>query len=242
MLDIVSREAPCARSPMVEAVDMAVGSPPSAPLSLRVAQGEIVGLLFPLARPRTPVLRALAGLEAPFAGEVRFPCRARVRVAATARELSNALSAQPDLVLLDVANATADHDTWARLASERALGTSFVVATSSLDQACRGDRVSLASWSVYELARTLTELLDQMAVQTRDFLAVHAQGHARRSGALAADLRRLKIGSHALLREMRRHARAGAETATWHAAVWRFAHISLDDRVLDDAIADAQDQ
>jgi hypothetical protein len=234
--------APCEMGAIVEAIDLVVGAPPSAPFSLTVATSEIVGLLFPVAKPRTPVLRVLAGLDTTVAGEVRFPCHGRVVVAATGQPLSDALSKQPDLVLLDAASDVGDHNMWARLASERALGTSFVIATSSLAQAYRSDRVSLVSWGMNELTRTSTELVRQIASQTHEFLAVLAEGQPRRSGALAADLRRLIVGSRALLSEMRRRARAGEEMVAWHTAAWRLARVSLNDRLLDAAIAEAQDQ
>jgi hypothetical protein len=163
-------------------------------------------------------------------------------IADTARPLSEALTVQPDLVLLDAANDLADRNTWARLASERALGTSFVVATANLDLACHGDRVSMASWDMVELTCAVTELLRRMTSQTQEFLAGVGQASCRRSGSLAADLRRLNTGSRALLAEMRRCARAGEEVVAWHAASSQVANVSLNDRVLDAAIADAQDR
>jgi hypothetical protein len=226
---------------IVEAIDLVVGDPPSAPFSIGVATGEIVGLLFPLGKPRVPILRVLAGLDAAVAGEVRFPARGRI-VVATKGQLSDALSMQPDLVLLDAANDAGDHNMWARLASERALGTSFVIATSSLDQAYRSDRVSLASWEIYELTLTMAELVRQITDQTREFLALQGKGQILRRGALAADLRRLQAGSRAILAEMSRCARPGEETIALHTAAWRLARVYLNDRVLDGAVAEAQDR
>ena len=81
-----------------------------------------------------------------------------------------------------------------------------------------------------------------MTLQTQEFLAFLGGGQPRQSGTLAADLRRLKIGSHALLAELRRRARAGEEMVAWHTAAWQLARMSQDDRVLDAAIADAQDR
>lgn len=227
---------------VIEATDLVVGDPPSAPLSLGVATGEIVGLLFPPNKPRMPILRALAGLEGAVAGHIRSAGRGRVVVAATDRPLGDALSTLPDLVLLDAASDPADHNLWARLASERALGTSFLVATVNLDQACHGDRVSLASWEMYELTHATTELMQQMTSKTREFLAALGEARHRRRGALAADLRRLNVGSRALLAEMRRCAHGGDEMFAWHAAEGKIAGVSLNDRVLDAVIADGQDQ
>jgi hypothetical protein len=231
---------PLATGPLLEAIDAVVGDSRSPPFSLCVGTGEIVGLLLPLSRPRLPILRVLAGAGAPVVGEVSRG-RARIRVAATREALSDVLSTQPDLVLFDAGDGPADHDTWARLATERALGTSFVVATSSLDQACRSDRVSLASWDMYELTRTVPELSSQMTLETHELLAALGQGKPRRTGALAADLRRLKIGSQALVAEMRRCARTQDEMTAWHVAARRLDCLSLADRVLDALIADAQD-
>jgi hypothetical protein len=80
---------------IVEAIGVVVGDVPATPLSLRVGPGEIVGLLFPPARPRTPVLRALAGLEPPATGEVpeyvaRFERDASVKAGATAESMREA--------------------------------------------------------------------------------------------------------------------------------------------------------
>jgi hypothetical protein len=232
--------APRGTGAIVEAVDLVVGDPASTPFSFRVGTGEIVGLLFPLTKPRTPALRALAGLDAAVAGEVRLRGPGRVVVATTASALSDALSMQPDLVLLDAANDY-DHNVWARIASERALGTSFVIATSSLDQACRSDRVSLASWDLDELKGTMVQLVRQMTRATKELLAVLGEGQPRRSGALAADLRRLNVGSRALLAEMRRCARTEDEQVAWHSALWKLTRVALDDRVLEAAVEEAQE-
>jgi hypothetical protein len=227
---------------IIEAVDLVAGAPPSSPFSVGVATGEIVGLLFPLDKPRTPILRVLAGLDTAVAGDVTFPGGGRIVVATTGQPLSDALSTQPDLVLLDAANELADHNLWARIASERALGTSFLVATANLDQACRGDRVSLASWEMVELTHAMTELVRRITSQTQEFLAVFGKTPHRRSGSLAADLRRLNVGSRALLGEMRRCAHAGDETVAWHTAASQVAGASLNDRVLDATIEETRER
>jgi hypothetical protein len=226
---------------IVEAVDLVVGEAGSTPLSLGVAAGEIVGLLFPPGKPRVPVLRALAGLDPTIAGEVRFGGRGRVVVATPGPGLSEALSMQPDLVLLDAANDVADHNAWARLASERAVGTSFVVATSNLGEACHCDRVSLASWEIIELSRAVTDLARDMNSQVQEFLAVLGEGRHRRSASMAADLRRLNVGSRALLAEMRRCARARNEMRAWQAASEELAGASVSERMLDAVLADSHD-
>lgn len=229
-------------SAIIEAVDLVVGDARSAPLSFGVAAGEIVGLLFPPDKPRVPVLRALAGLAAVRGGEVRFPGRGRVVVATSRERLADALSTRPQIVLLDdAANDVDDHKLWARLAGERALGTSFVLTTASVGHAYRCDRVSLASWDGVELTRAITELVCRMRSQVQEFLAVLGEARHRRIPSLAADLRRLNVGSRALLAEMHRCAHAQEEILAWHAASAELAATSIGDRVLDTLIAEAQD-
>ena len=226
---------------IVDAVDLVVGDARSPPFSFGVAAGEIVGLLFPPTRPRAHVLRVLAGLEAPAAGEVRFPDRARVVLASSGQQLHELLSTQPDLVVYDAADAP-DRSTWALLASERALGTSIVVATAIVDQACRTDRVSLVPWQMEELTRAITELVPRMAGQVHEFLGAFGSRQHRRSGSIAAELRRLNVGARALLGEMERRARSEEELLAWHRAAAQVAGVSVSDRVLEAAIAEGQDR
>jgi hypothetical protein len=88
----------------------------------------------------------------------------------------------------------------------------------------------------------MAELVRQMTSQTQEFLAMIGKARYRQSGSLAMDLRRLNVGSRALLGEMRRCAQAGEDMVAWHTAAWRVAGVSLNDRVLDAAIAEAQDR
>jgi hypothetical protein len=227
---------------IVDAVDLVVGDARSPPFSLGVAAGEIVGLLFPPTRPRAHVLRVLAGLEAPVAGEVRFPGHARVVLASSGQQLPELLSTQPDLVVYDAADDAPDRSTWALLASERALGTSIVVATANLDQACRTDRVSLVPWQMEELTRAITELVCRMAGQVHEFLGALGDRQHRRTASLAAELRRLNVGARALLGEMERRACSEEELLAWHGAAAQVAGVSVSDRVLEAAIAEGQDR
>jgi hypothetical protein len=227
---------------IVEAIDLVVGDPRSTPFSVGVAPGEIVGLLFPPARPRTPVLRALAGLDGATAGEVRFPSQGRVAIASGRRPLADALSTQPDLVLLDAATDLGDRGTWALLAAERALGTSFVVATASVDEACRSDRVSLALWDMTELSCAIGELVREMTSRVQEFLALLGESQHRRSAVLAADLRRLNVGARALVAEMRRCASDGEGLLAWKAAAEDVNGAALSDRVLEAVIVEELDR
>jgi hypothetical protein len=79
-----------------------------------------------------------------------------------------------------------------------------------------------------------------MNSQTQEFLAVLGEAQHRRNGSLAADLRRLNVGSRALLAEMRRFAQAEDEMVACQTAASRVAGVSLNDRVLDAAIAEAR--
>jgi hypothetical protein len=225
---------------IVEAIGVVVGGKvPSTPISLGVGRGEIVGLLFPPDRPRAPVLRTLAGLDAPAAGKVRVAGRRRILLAKPGRQLADALSSRPDLVLLDAANDV-DRSTWARLASERATGTSFVVATASVAQASRSDRMSLASWNDAELARAIQQLARQMTSQVQEFLALLGEARHRGTGSRAADLRRLNVGARILLAEMRLRTRAAGDEPAFTGAAAEITGASLSDRLLDAVIAEDQ--
>ena len=146
------------------------------------------------------------------------------------------------LVRYIAANDVGDPGAWARLASERALGTSFVLATANVDQACRCDRVSLASWEGDELSRAIKELVPRMNSLVQEFLAMLGEAPHRRTGAMAAELRRLNVASRALLAEMRRSASARPEMRAWRTASADLAAASLSDRVLDAVIAGVEDR
>lgn len=229
-------------SAIVQAIDVVVRDMSSRPLSLGVGPGEIVGLLFPPARPRAPILRALGGLDPPAAGEVRLAAGRRIVVAAPGPDLADALAERPDLVLLDAANDVANRSMWALLASERALGTSFVVATASFEQAGRADRVSLASWDRDELTRGLQELARRMTSQVQEFLAVLGEARHRGAGAQAANLRRLNAGARALLVEMRLRIRSSEDDPALWRATEELSGASLSDRLLDAVIAEERER
>jgi hypothetical protein len=229
-------------SAIVEAINVVTGNPASPPLTLSVGPGEIVGLLFPSRRPRTPTLRVLAGLDAPLAGEVRRPKRSRIVLAEPDRPLSDALASQPALVLIDSAAEVSDRNTWAMLASERAVGTSFLVATANIDQAYRSDRVSLASWEANDLGRAIHDIARRMSSEMQEFLAVIDEMQWRKALPLASELRRLNAAGRALVEEARERARSTAERLAAQTSREQLAAVSIADKVLDALIAEAQDR
>lgn len=230
-------------SAVLEAVDLVVGEPSSSPpLSLEVANAEIVGLLFPKERPRAPLLRALAGFDAPRAGHLRIPERRRIVLASTADTLSTALSSEPDVVVLDAEEQTTDRNTWARIASERALGTSFVVATSSIDHAYRSDRVCLAEWDVLALSKAVSTIASRMTSDVQEFLAVLGEYRHRGGPVLAAGLLRLNHAARDLVAEMRRISRSNEERSEIRRTAADLAAVAIDEKVLNSVIAEAEDR
>ncbi len=230
-------------SAVLEAIDLVVGDPASSPpLSLQVANAEIVGLLFPEGRPRAPLLRALAGFDAPRAGQLRTPQRRRVVLASTGDPLSAAQSSEPDIVVLDVDERTADRNTWARIASERALGTSFVVGTSSLDHAYRSDRVCLAEWDRLALTKAFAALARRMTSEVQEFLAVLGEYEHRGGSLLAADLLRLNRAARDLVAEMRRLSRSREERSDLQRSAADLAAVTIDEKVLHSVVADEEDR
>jgi ABC-type multidrug transport system ATPase subunit len=230
-------------SAVLEAIDLVVGEPASfPPLSLQVESAEIVGLLFPEAKPRAPLLRALAGFDAPRAGRLSMPQRRRIVLASTGETLSAALSSEPDVVVLDADERTTDRNTWARIAGERALGTSFVVATSSVEHAYRSDRVCLAGWDRLALSKATSTLASRMSTEVRELLAVLGQCQHRGDSALAAELLRLNRAARDLLAEMRRLSRSREERSDLQRTAADLAAVAVDEKVLHSVIADAEDR
>jgi ATPase subunit of ABC transporter with duplicated ATPase domains len=224
---------------ILEAVDLVVEDAPG-PLSFAVGPGEIVGLLFPPGFGREAALRALAGEEKPVRGEVRVEHHRRVARAAAGPSLSDALASQPDVVLLDVDDDAETRATWPRLAGERALGTSIVVATASVDHAFRSDRVAMASWTLAELSRAVRSLAYRMSSEVQEFLAMLSEARYRQTGELATDLGRLNAAARTFLGEMRRQAHAAEDAIALRVAAAQIAGASIDDRVLE-ALANATD-
>lgn len=230
-------------SSILEAVDLVAGDSVSCrPLSLRVGSAEIVGLLFPEARPRAPLLRALAGFDAPRAGHLRVPQRRRIVLASTGETLSAALSSQPDVVVLDAEERTTDRNTWARIAGERALGTSFVVATSSVDHAYRSDRVCLAGWDALALSNAVAGLGRRMTSHVQEFLAVLGEYGHRGGPVLAADLLRLNRAVRDLIAEMRHLSYSSEQRCDVQRTEADLAAVTVDEKVLRSVIADAEDR
>ena len=230
-------------SAVLEAVDLVVGEPASSPpLSLQVGNAEIVGLLFPEGRPRAPLLRALAGFDAPKRGHLRTLQRRRIVLASTGETFSAALSSEPDVVVLDADERTTDRNTWVRIASERALGTSFVVGTSSVDHAYRTDRVCLAGWDVLALSDAISALARRMTSEVQEFLTVLGEYQHRGGPILAAELLRLNRAARDLIAEMRRLSCSRGERAALQGMAADLAAVAVDEKVLHSVIADAEDR
>jgi hypothetical protein len=230
-------------SAVLEAVGLVVGEPASSPpLSLQLGNAEIVGLFFPEGRRRAPLLRALAGFDAPRAGSIRTSDRRRIVLASTGETLSAALTSAPDVVVLDIDERTTDRNTWARIASERALGTSFVVATSSVDHAYRSDRVCFAGWDAAALSSAFSALARRMTSQVQEFLAVLGEYRRRGGSELAADLLRLNHAGRDLLAEMRRLPRSSEYQRILQRTAADLAAVAIDEKVLHSVIADAENR
>jgi hypothetical protein len=228
---------------VLEAVNLVVGEPANSPrLSLHLRNAEIVGLLFPEARSRAPMLRALAGFDVPRAGHLRVPPRSRIVFTSTAETLSAALSSDPDVVVLDADERTTDRNTWARIASARALGTSFVVGTSSIDVAYRSDRVCLAAWDALTLGNAILAVWRRMTCDVHEFLTAMGERECRESPALAAELLRLNAAARDLLAEMRRLSRSRQERLEVQDTAAELAAIVIDEKVLHSVIADTEDR
>jgi hypothetical protein len=133
---------------------------------LKVHRGEIVALLFAKDAPRTPLLRALAGRDRPRSGVVRFAEALHIALVSPESARAEAFVTRPDVVVLDglgeVHDNVTERDAWIRLAAERERGTAIVLATTVVEHAYRGDRVTLAMWTAEDFTRELLRLSARM--------------------------------------------------------------------------------
>jgi hypothetical protein len=215
------------------------------PLSLRLARGEIVGLLVGGDVDRLPLLCALAGRSAPVHGVVRVTDPSRIIVMSPGRSYGSALSEQPIVLVLnemhDVVDPITERSAWARLACEREQGTAIVLVTSRIDQAYRSDRVVLAGWTLDALVQELTTLSQRMrpltaqvleAVELRKTVCASKVSTLRRLGQAVADL--LSVArAQSLTCEARLRVQ---ETAA------ELAGVAIDDRILEALCADEGSQ
>jgi len=218
------------------------GEPLVGPISMTVGPGEIIGLLFAEGVPREALLRALAGLNPPCKGAVRFTGAPRIYLAFGGASTTVAFDDQPDLVvfdgLVDIESGRAGRDAWARIASERERGTAIVVATASVEQAYRSDRVTLAMWSSDDCTRELLRLSRRMQSLLGD--AMDGLGKASSdpigSGRIR-ELQRLTRASRHLLGEARSSVRSPNERLRVEEVAAELASVSLDDRILESLVA-----
>jgi hypothetical protein len=230
---------------ILAADSLVVGDPTSRPVSLTLDRGEILGLLFVEGRPRTSVLRALAGLDAPRGGVVHGTGAPRVVLVSPGTSRAPEFSAQPDVVVLDgladVDHGRGEHDAWARLAGERERGTAIVVATTSVEQAYRSDRVTLAQWNPIDLDRELWRLLRCIRGLVADSLELFARPAYAPGRSSVSDLWRLTRAARHLLVEARSLASNRDEKRHVEEVGAELAGVSLDDNVLESLVSKIED-
>jgi hypothetical protein len=190
-------------------------------------------------------VRALAGIEPPRAGVVRFPRQTRVAIANDSEPLTVAFERGPDLVLvdglIDHLSAHAEREAWVRIASERERGASVLLATTSADVAYRSDRVSLAMWNKEELYREIDRVRQRMHDLVRDVLDL-MDARPRAPGATRArELRRLRMAASALLSELQRLTRSGDDVLLTDTPAPPATSDELSDRALDALIESGED-
>ena len=107
--------------------------------------------------------------------------------------------------------------------------------TSTRRAAATGFRWPRGRW--WRLTCAVAELLIQMSCRRRRF---SRRWRAQRSTSLARELHQLNVAARALLAEMGRSVRDSQDRVAWQTTAGRLAGVSLNDRVLDAAIAHAR--
>jgi energy-coupling factor transporter ATP-binding protein EcfA2 len=235
---------------LLQVVDVELRPGVCAPLSFEITRGEIHGLLFPPDADRSPLLRVLTGVDRPAAGRVDMPS-GPVRVAASpvgaslsalAVPAAGALATGYDLVLIeDPPSPTNDRqasDLWARFSAERERGAAIVIATSSVEQAYLGDRVSLTMWDHAHLLDACLQLGVTMHALVDEFLRLLEEGRSASSAAVAGRLKRLNQAARDLAAEGRKHARLLEQQRSLRSR--NLASHRLDDVVLDAPIREQE--
>jgi hypothetical protein len=223
------------------AVDAGLASPePHArhPLSFAAHDREIVGIWLPRHPAADVVPRIIAGEARPGSGGVRRRAGSVVSLVRADASMAQAFRRTVDLVLVDATGRDVSTDTWVRLATERAQGTSIVVATRSAKDAYRCDRTVLAIWTLSELLAALDSLAEEQARATRDLLA--GASPPRRVAVLAVDLVRGNRALRDLIDLGRRMARSQDDRLRLQELTARAAGVMLDDRILETLIAQAE--
>jgi hypothetical protein len=209
------------------------------PLSFKAAEREILGLWLPAraVASRLQLVRVIAGHAPPRDGEVRRRIGARIAVARLDGSLEQALKSA-DLVVLDADSGDMSLDEWMRLAVERELGASVIVVTTLVMQAYRCDRVVLALWSVPDVLSALDALATNMLGAARELLTEDRM--PRRVAVLAADLLRGNRACRDLIGHAKRAAGDAEERLRVSELAARAAEAMLDDRILENLIAQAE--
>lgn len=216
--------------------DPAAGSP-RAPLTFAVFDREIVGVWLPAPSAAKALLRVLAGIEPPNAGQVRLRDGCRVALARPP-DLPDVLETSADLVLLDATSDDLTLDAWVRLATERERGIAAVVATTSPTHAYRCDRVVLAAWDPSALLSALESLASGLHDATRDLLRDATR--PRRAAVLAMELQRGTRAARDLIAHARAIVRSADERLRLSELSATAAGAMLDERILEKLIAEAE--
>jgi hypothetical protein len=230
--------------PIIEALGVAVdagdaSAAPSSrqPLSFAAHDGDIVGLWLPPHPAAALVPGAIVGDAWPGPGEIRRRTGCRVALAHPG-SLDQAFRASADLVLLDATGREVGLDGWVRLATERERGASVIVVTHSAMDAYRCDRSVLAMWSLSELLSALDSLVGDMQEATRDLVA--GTSPPRRAAVLAVELQRGNRALRDLIDLARRMARSQEDRLQLSELTGRAAGVTIDERVLEKLIAQAE--
>jgi hypothetical protein len=210
------------------------------PLSFAVYDREILGLWLPSESfpSRLQLQRVLAGHARPAGGVVRRRAGARLAIVRPDALQEAPLKPPADLVILDAGGSELGLRAWMSIAVQRERGLAFVLLTTSPLQAYRCDRVSIASWTLPELERGLEALVENMRPATQELLG--AATLPRRAAVLATELRRCNRAVRALTDQARREAGTWDERVRISELSARAAGVTLDERILEGMIEDAE--
>jgi hypothetical protein len=216
---------------LLEVVDVVIGDAP--PLRMSISRGEVLVLAHPPGADVAPLLRALAGVDAPQAGVVRTARDARVVLASS--NDTDALSARPDLL---VVSATDDaSELWRLVIRAKDLGVSVLASSSCLPAREVGARVILDLWNQAELRGELARVRARIHRGATDLLDLLDDKSTGEIVVAATELRALNETAHLLLEELLRRAETPENQQVVRMLGKEVASESLHDRVLDSIIS-----